>query len=318
MANFPVSKFKVKLKLAINRLRFLQAKQESLNTAARRDIAMLLKGGKVASATIRIESIIRDDLHIEAMEITELFCELLYARAGLVDQSQEVNPGLSEAVSSVIYASTRIDVKELTRIREMLAGRYGKDVVNNAMDNKDKQVNTKLLQKLSVEPPPEKLVRMYLKEVAAAYHIRWVSHDDQDDDDSPGNGGIKEPAPLSPSSAELIPESPSGNDDTDAAESKTDDVKDTPKESNDGGDGAETLPETPHFKSPEAEPAIKAKPKDLPATAEPLEAAPTQATPSKEPARKALPAKDVNVPQTSNGAPTMDELQRRFEALKRL
>ncbi|PIA19597.1 DUF292-domain-containing protein, partial [Coemansia reversa NRRL 1564] len=184
--------------LAINRLRFLQAKQGSLNTAARRDIAMLLKSGKVASATIRIESIIRDDLHIEAMEITELFCEVLYARAGLVDQSQEVNAGLTEAVSSVIYASTRIDVKELVRIREMLAGRYGKEVINSAMNNKDDCVNAKLLQKLSVEPPSKNLVNMYLKEVAAAYHIRFVSQDDQDNDDSPGSGGIKESVPLSP------------------------------------------------------------------------------------------------------------------------
>ncbi|KAJ2077725.1 Vacuolar protein sorting-associated protein ist1 [Coemansia sp. RSA 988] len=314
MANFPVNKFKVKLKLAINRLRFLQAKQESLNASARRDIAMLLKSGKVASATIRIESIIRDDLHIEAMEITELFCELLYARAGLVDQSQEVNVGLSEAVSSVIYASTRIDVKELTRIRDMLAGRYGKDVVNNAMDNKDNSVNAKLLQKLSVEPPPENLVQMYLKEVAAAYHIRWVSRDDQDDDDSPGNGGIKEPAPLLPSSAELLPESTSGNNDTNAAESETEGVTGTPKESNGGADSTEALPETPHVTSPGKE----AKSKHLPAAAEPLEAVPTQAEAGKKPAKKPLPAEDVNLPQTRNGTPTMDELQRRFDALKRL
>ncbi|KAJ2242504.1 Vacuolar protein sorting-associated protein ist1, partial [Coemansia sp. RSA 475] len=62
-AQFPLAKFKVELKLASSRLQFLQAKHNSLATKARRDIALLLEANKHASAEIRVEGIIREDLH---------------------------------------------------------------------------------------------------------------------------------------------------------------------------------------------------------------------------------------------------------------
>ncbi|KAJ2831359.1 Vacuolar protein sorting-associated protein ist1, partial [Coemansia sp. 'formosensis'] len=65
-----------------------QAKKSSLYLKARCDTAPLLEAGKVVSTTIRVESIIREDLNIEALEMVELYCELLLACAGLVDQSR--------------------------------------------------------------------------------------------------------------------------------------------------------------------------------------------------------------------------------------
>ncbi|KAJ1874110.1 Vacuolar protein sorting-associated protein ist1, partial [Coemansia sp. S17] len=146
---FHVTKFKVELKLAINRLKLLQVKKSSLNLKARREIAPLLEAGKIESATVRVENIIREDLNVEALEMVELYCELLIARVGLVDQSRTVDPGVSEAVHSVIYASSRVDVRELTMLREMLTAKYGKELVLEAMDNSTGLVNAKLVRKLS-------------------------------------------------------------------------------------------------------------------------------------------------------------------------
>ena len=51
---------------------------------ARKDIADYLAGGKHERARIRVEHIIREDYLVEAMEILELFCDLLLARFGLI------------------------------------------------------------------------------------------------------------------------------------------------------------------------------------------------------------------------------------------
>ncbi|KAJ1729596.1 Vacuolar protein sorting-associated protein ist1 [Coemansia biformis] len=317
-AKFPLSKFKVELKLASNRLRFLQEKQAALNTKARRTIATLLEAGKVASATVRVEGIIRDDLHVEAMEIVELFCELLCTRAGLIDQLPTVDQGLSEAVSSVIYASTRIEARELPRIRDLLAAKYGKDVVVNAMDNADGFVNAKLLQKLSLEPPSERLVRLYLKEIAAAYRVDW--RPDDNDDDEPG-GGIKElsatvpTAPPSPAQAAAAEQDPA--DGTDRAQGEVRDEDQVPAKNSDSD--AVALPSIPEHTADSAisdiEPAsspVLAKAK-VPAVEQP-----------KQPASRPVLDKGTTgdasgtVATAASGPPTMEELQRRFDALRQL
>ena len=82
---FNPARLKVQLKLAINRLKMLQAKKTSLNQQLRREIGTLIEKGKIESARVRIEHVIRDDFVIEAMENLELYCDLLFARFGLLE-----------------------------------------------------------------------------------------------------------------------------------------------------------------------------------------------------------------------------------------
>lgn len=51
---FNVNKLKVQLKLAINRIKMLQAKKSSIQQHQRKEIAQLLEAGKVESAKIRV------------------------------------------------------------------------------------------------------------------------------------------------------------------------------------------------------------------------------------------------------------------------
>lgn len=51
---------------------------------ARKEIADYLAAGKDERARIRVEHIIREDYLVEAMEILELYCDLLLARFGLI------------------------------------------------------------------------------------------------------------------------------------------------------------------------------------------------------------------------------------------
>ena len=45
---------------------------------------------------------------VEAMEIVEMYCDLILARFGLVTQMKELDEGLSEAISSLIWVAPRM------------------------------------------------------------------------------------------------------------------------------------------------------------------------------------------------------------------
>lgn len=45
---------------------------------------------------------------VEALELVEMYCDLLLARFGLISNMKELDEGLSEAVSSLIWVAPRI------------------------------------------------------------------------------------------------------------------------------------------------------------------------------------------------------------------
>ncbi|KAI1377618.1 DUF292-domain-containing protein [Hypoxylon crocopeplum] len=192
-----ITKLKVQLKLSIARLRMVQQRDEQMGKTQRRAMAQLLEVGKVESARIRVENIIRSDITTELHEILELYCELLLARAGLLE-GQTCDPGLEEAVKSVIYAAPKTEIKELQQVRALLAEKYGKEFVLSAMENSDQKVSPKVIKKLSVTPPREELVQGYLEEIARAYGVDWPKRPkdlgdppefvDDDADDNPSSG----------------------------------------------------------------------------------------------------------------------------------
>jgi len=105
-------KAKVQLRLSVQRLRTLQQKKGAQAKSFRRDIATLIERGKIETARIKIETIINEDIHVELLELLELYCELLLARFGLLDQNaREPDPGIIEGVCSVIHAAPRTEIK---------------------------------------------------------------------------------------------------------------------------------------------------------------------------------------------------------------
>lgn len=150
----------------------VQQRDEQLGKTHRRAMAQLLEAGKEDSARIRVENIIRSDITSELHELLELYCELLLARAGLLE-GHTCDPGLEEAVKSIMYAAPKTEIKELNTVRTLLAEKYGKEFLLAAMDNTDGKVNEKVVKKLSVEPPREELVVGYLEEIARAYGVDW-------------------------------------------------------------------------------------------------------------------------------------------------
>ncbi|KAJ5937708.1 hypothetical protein N7454_004050 [Penicillium verhagenii] len=87
-ANNAVSKTRLvsTLRLLIPRLRLAQKKDTASSVVQRRELSQLLSEGREASARIRVENVISTDIAVEVMEMVELYCELLLARANVLDQ----------------------------------------------------------------------------------------------------------------------------------------------------------------------------------------------------------------------------------------
>lgn len=105
------------------------------------------------------------------------------------------DPGLEEAVKSIMYAAPRIEVKELQQVRLILADKYGKEFTMQAAENSDGKVAEKVVKKLRIEPPPEALVNGYLEEIASTYGVDWPKKSPgkppnfiDDDDENPSGG----------------------------------------------------------------------------------------------------------------------------------
>lgn len=192
-------------------------------------MAQLIEVGKVQSARIRVENIIRTDITTELHEILELYCELLLARSQLLESQISssnttsaasssatlLDPALEEAVRSIIYAAPRTEIKELQTVRALLVDKFGKDVAIASMEGEG--VAERVIKKLRVETPKTELVEAYMTEIARFYGVPYgtsKSEDEaEDDEDDEPSGGVAE-------RAEGVLEDPLTTDDADPSKSK--------------------------------------------------------------------------------------------------
>jgi len=263
----------------------VQQKESAIAKMNRRSIAQLIEQGKAESAKIRVENIIREDINVELLEILELYCELLLARIGLMD-AKECDPGLEEAVKSLIYAAPRTDVKELQQVRLLLVEKYGKEFALAAMDNSDQKVADRVLKRLKVEPPAQDLIELYLQEIARTYNVSYglpsasevdATEDNINDDDQPSSGALLE--------------EPIGN-----AEKL---MHATPPRNISSGPRSPIAVVPPNPTTDNLKPTVKIP---QPPAMKPL-----------------IPKKEVPVSKASeSSSPDFDELSRRFAALKKL
>lgn len=163
--------------MCIQRLRYAQEKQQALAKQDRRAVAQLLVDGKEQKAHYRVESLINDDIHIELLEILELYCELLHARVNILTNigseadliAEHMNDGINEAVRAIVFATMYVpEVKELVQMKDLLTMKFGIDFVKVILDDHI-GVPEKVLKKCSPNLPIEELVVMYLKEIARTY-----------------------------------------------------------------------------------------------------------------------------------------------------
>ncbi|XP_017844462.2 IST1 homolog isoform X3 [Drosophila busckii] len=170
------NKLKTNLRLAQNRLKLLEKKKSEITQKSRKEIADYLATGKIERARIRVEHIIREDYLVEAMEIVEMYCDLLLARFGLIQQMKELDAGIAEPVSSLVWVCPRLqsDVAELKVISDIFIHKYGPEFAEHSRTaTGEHYVSEKLMHKLTLQAPPKLLVENYLIAIAKNYNIEY-------------------------------------------------------------------------------------------------------------------------------------------------
>jgi len=86
---------------------------------------------------------------IESLELISLLCELVHERVRYIVSQKECPPDLVECISSLIWASSRVDIVELGEVRKQLVKKYGKTFAGAADDNEGGLiVNQRLFNKV--------------------------------------------------------------------------------------------------------------------------------------------------------------------------
>ncbi|KAH9281859.1 IST1 -like protein [Echinococcus granulosus] len=173
---FDPNKLKTNLRICSVRLKNLYQKKNELNVRARRELAEYLKAKKIDRARIRVEQIVREDYLLEVLEIIELYCELLVTRLGLITSTVECDPGLKEAIATIIWVAPRLsyDCQELEVLKTQFAIKYGREFAQVCSTNANHSVNPKVMHKLNVKAPPANLCEAYLVEIARSYEVEFT------------------------------------------------------------------------------------------------------------------------------------------------
>lgn len=227
-----------------------------------------------------------------------------------------INVGLDEAAVAIFYSCPRFprEVKELTTLRLLLMERWGKEFATLAQDNKAAiKIPERLVKKLRVKPPSTELVESYLREIAKAYNVAWPAGEQEElaEGDVPELMSTDETSP------------PPGYDDNDTTGDVAAQPPHTPRKSL--ADNVRRASETEELSraTPPRDigthdatgksPVSVAKPAPSTDNPEPRVRIPgdTDANKKESGARPGVQRKD------SKGIPNVDELSKRFAALKR-
>jgi len=171
---FDPNKLKPNLKMAVQRIQLQINKRTNAVKKDKREISRMLAEEKEEKARIRTEHVIRQDFHIGALEITQLFCELLYERMPLIVSEKNCPPDLEETICTLIWVSNRLEIAELGIIQQQLTKKYGPEFRDRALANQGGCVNDRVVTKLLVTPPTAFLVQQYLLEIAKEFNVDWV------------------------------------------------------------------------------------------------------------------------------------------------
>jgi vacuolar protein sorting-associated protein IST1 len=120
---------------------------------------------------------------------------LIQTRIQLIAESRTCPTDLKEAISTVLYAAPRVEIPEFMVIRDEFAKKFGREFVMSAMENRDFAVNQRVMIKLSVKVPEPILCVHYLKDIAEEHGIKL--DEDQYQDEGPLGTNFQQPPPPS-------------------------------------------------------------------------------------------------------------------------
>ena len=144
-----------RISLTINKKKHIidQKKQSIINH---------LKESNINGARIVLVSMLNEEHQIDALFLLQTISDLIVNKISLILSSEVCPNELKAELSTLIYASRRLNLEELATFREILSVKYGKDFIINSESNKDGLVN-KTCELLNKYQPNEAYVNLKLK-----------------------------------------------------------------------------------------------------------------------------------------------------------
>ncbi|KAJ3854667.1 regulator of Vps4 activity in the MVB pathway-domain-containing protein [Lentinula lateritia] len=164
--------FQAQLRLTSQRLGHLQEKNDSRGSITRRDIATLLQQGNVGLARVKAQNLFQDDIQGDVFEMLEMHVGVILEHIMELEHKSP-SPAVIEAASSIIYASPRVDSRDLQVVRELLVNRMGSDFARASVGNRDRCVSDRIVRDLTAPPPNATQIDAYLSNIAKAYGVQW-------------------------------------------------------------------------------------------------------------------------------------------------
>ena len=164
---------KTYIMVAKNKLTLYRNKKVNAIKMKRKEIGKCLRENNLDVAKAKMESVIREEDTITVYDILGPICEILKEKVTYLLSNCECPPDLRAALDTVIYASTRIEVEEFHKLRELVMLKYGEAYINKADSNADKLVNVNLIEKLKVKPAADAFINIRLKQLCKEDQINF-------------------------------------------------------------------------------------------------------------------------------------------------
>ncbi|ONK75261.1 uncharacterized protein A4U43_C03F15030 [Asparagus officinalis] len=195
-----ISKLKTLLSLTVARSALLKNQHQARCSMAHSDIAQLLSLARSDRALLRAEIVVKEENMLDVFAVVQSYCHLIIERSSLLHRQKDCPQELKEAVSSLIYVSSRsAEMPELQRVCSLFSAMFGREFVRAATELRNScGVNPKIVQKLSTRQPSLESRAKIIKEIAAEKGITLdLSFEDSDvaktDPNSAKNMNLKHP-----------------------------------------------------------------------------------------------------------------------------
>ncbi|PPR02198.1 hypothetical protein CVT24_011425 [Panaeolus cyanescens] len=164
---------KSQLRLSIQKLGQIQAKNDAQANISRADIATLIQQGDFLIAREKAEKVIQDEGFGDLLEELEAHVGTLIDNFGELENNLGFSSVLAEAAANVVYAAPHVPSKELEVASNFLRFAFRQDPIYASKRLED-FVSPRIRKSAPPLPPSAYMVDHYMYGVAKSFNVTWT------------------------------------------------------------------------------------------------------------------------------------------------
>jgi len=170
--NTPVE-FQTYLMIVQTKINLNRNKKVELIKRKRKEAADCLLENNLDLAKVKMDSVIREEDLITVYDILGPICEILKEKVSCLLIFEKCPDDLRASLDTLIYASTRLEIEELHKIRELIRKKYGEIYISKANANVDGLVNLNVVDKLKIRQTADPYLIARLKQICRDEGIKY-------------------------------------------------------------------------------------------------------------------------------------------------